>query len=129
VHIANQEPHVQVPSHDIARANRIPKRFLLKVLKPLVAAGVLVSVKGPHGGYRLARPATQITMLDIVEAVDGPIRAHNSFQGRSGNEVLEKRLHQVCLRVNESLRKQLKSVRLLALCSNPERLAVAARNE
>src|SRR5271166_2183393 len=63
-----------VASHHIARARGIPERFLLKVLKPLVSARVLRSVKGPHGGYRLARPATKVTVLEIIEAVDGPIR-------------------------------------------------------
>src|SRR5438309_6837730 len=63
-----------VASHHIAAARGIPDRFLLKVLKPLVSAGVLLSLKGPNGGYRLARPASEISMLDVLEAVDGPIR-------------------------------------------------------
>src|SRR5947209_17389598 len=52
-----------VASHNIAAARGIPERFLLKVLKPLVSARLLFSVKGPNGGYRLARPADQITVL------------------------------------------------------------------
>jgi DNA-binding IscR family transcriptional regulator len=38
---------------------------------------VLVSVKGPNGGYRLSRPASTVSMLEIVEAVDGPIRGQS----------------------------------------------------
>jgi Rrf2 family protein len=64
-----------VASHDIARAEALPERFLLKVLHPLVRAGVLNSLKGPSGGYRLARPAKVITLLNVIEAVDGPITA------------------------------------------------------
>ena len=63
-----------VASHHIAAARGIPERFLLKVLKPLVSARVLLSIKGPNGGYRLARKPDDITMLEILEAVDGPIR-------------------------------------------------------
>jgi Rrf2 family protein len=63
-----------VPSHTIARAHALPETFLLKVLRPLVAVGVLLSVKGVHGGYQLARPAARITLLDVVEAIDGPVR-------------------------------------------------------
>ena len=68
----NQSP---IPSHEIARVRKIPERFLLKVLKPLVAAGILSSIKGPNGGYRLLKPANKITWLEVIEAVDGPIRA------------------------------------------------------
>src|SRR5215510_3705277 len=60
-------------SHEIARTRNIPERFLLKVLKPLVSRGILISVKGPNGGYRLARPANKITLLDVIEAGEGPV--------------------------------------------------------
>src|SRR5947209_17886741 len=58
-----------VASHHIAAARGIPDRFLLKVLKPLVSARILLSLKGPHGGYRLARKAEDISVLDVLEAV------------------------------------------------------------
>src|SRR5438094_7851364 len=64
-HLATQKPNVPVPSHLVARARGIPERFLLKVLKPLVSARVLHSVKGPNGGYRLARPASAISIVEI----------------------------------------------------------------
>ena len=57
-----------VASHIVAQEKGIPKRFLLKVLKPLVTHNILSSVKGPKGGYRLARPASDITLLEIIEA-------------------------------------------------------------
>src|SRR5260370_27929927 len=74
VYMAAQKQTKPVASHHIAKARGIPERFLLKVLKPLVSARVLHSVKGPNGGYRLARAASDVTMLEVVEAVDGPIR-------------------------------------------------------
>ena len=46
----------------------------LKVLTKLVKARVLRSLSGPHGGCRLARPARQVTLLEFVEAVEGPVR-------------------------------------------------------
>src|SRR6516225_7690794 len=72
-YMATQKHNRPVPSHIVARDRGVPERFLLKVLKPLVSARVLLSVKGPHGGYRLARPAGEITLLEVLEAVDGPI--------------------------------------------------------
>ena len=53
--MAAQKVNKPVASHLIAKARGIPERFLLKVLKPLVSARVLHSIKGPNGGYRLAR--------------------------------------------------------------------------
>src|SRR3984893_3666707 len=74
VYMAAQKQHKPVASHRIAEARGIPERFLLKVLKPLVSARVLLSLKGPNGGYRLLKSPKQITLLEVVEAVDGPIR-------------------------------------------------------
>jgi len=70
-YMALQKTDKPVASHHIAQARGIPERFLLKVLKPLVSARVLMSVKGPNGGYRLARPPSEITLLEVVEAIDG----------------------------------------------------------
>jgi Rrf2 family protein len=52
----------------------MPERFLLQVLRTLVNEGILKSTRGVDGGYRLARPMSQITLLDIVEAIDGPVQ-------------------------------------------------------
>src|SRR5262249_60861758 len=57
VFMAGQKQNRPVPSHLVARARGIPERFLLKVLKPLVSARILYSVKGPNGGYRPPPPA------------------------------------------------------------------------
>ena len=70
VYMAGQKHNRPVPSHIVAQARGIPERFLLKVLKPLVSARVLASVKGPNGGYRLSRPASSVSLLEVIEAVD-----------------------------------------------------------
>src|SRR5688572_14723662 len=75
-YMAQQKTTEPVASHNIAKARGIPDRFLLKVLKPLVGARVLKSVKGPNGGYELARPASDITLLEIIETIDAPIRGN-----------------------------------------------------
>src|SRR5262249_1824888 len=53
----------RVASYDVAAAEGIPEKFLLKCLRPLVVAGLVCSVQGPYGGYRLGRPAREITPL------------------------------------------------------------------
>jgi len=50
----------------IAKATGIPRNYLGKVLHALVGAGVLASVRGPHGGFRLAVPATEMTLADVA---------------------------------------------------------------
>ena len=59
--------------HDICEAQDIPESFLAKILQSLSRSGLAMSQRGAHGGFALARPAAEITMRDIVEAVDGPI--------------------------------------------------------
>ncbi|UCM86538.1 RrF2 family transcriptional regulator [Streptomyces marincola] len=55
----------------LARHHDLPAAYLAKQLQALVRAGVLAATTGPRGGFRLARPAAEVTLLDIVEAVDG----------------------------------------------------------
>ncbi|MGZ8753176.1 MAG: RrF2 family transcriptional regulator [Acidimicrobiia bacterium] len=55
----------------LAEYHGVPAPYLTKHLQALVRAGVLESVPGPRGGFRLARPAADLTVLDVVEAIDG----------------------------------------------------------
>lgn len=59
--------------NDIATANNIPKKFLDAILGELRNAGFVNSRKGKGGGYRLARPATEINVGQIVRVLDGPL--------------------------------------------------------
>lgn len=62
----------RVDARSIAEAADVTQRFTLKILHELVDAGLAVSFKGAHGGYLLARPPEKITLLDVIEAVEGP---------------------------------------------------------
>jgi Rrf2 family protein len=55
----------------LAEYHGVPAPYLAKHLQGLTRAGVFVAVPGPKGGYRLARPAAEITVLEVVEALDG----------------------------------------------------------
>jgi Rrf2 family protein len=59
---------------DIAHTQSIPPSFTAKILRRLVKAGVLHSARGVNGGFGLARTAIDISVLDIVEAIEGPIQ-------------------------------------------------------
>jgi Rrf2 family protein len=105
--MASQKHDRPVASHHIAHARGIPERFLLKVLKPLVSARVLHSIKGPNGGYRLAKPAGDITVLEVLEAVDGPIRGHSPMSDGESDGPLNHKLENICKQTAEQMRKQL----------------------
>jgi Rrf2 family protein len=117
VHLAGIKKDVPVASHVIAEARGISDRFLLKVLKPLVAARILLSVKGPNGGYRLARPTSDISMLEILEAVDGPIRGEAPAGKDEKDSALARRLEEICNQAAEQTRKQLSRVKISELAS------------
>jgi len=112
VYMASQKKEVPTASHVIAEKRGIPERFLLKVLKPLVSAQVLFSVKGPNGGYRLARPASEITFLEILEAVDGPIRGNASVRHDEPRTFLSRKLEQICNESADQTRKSLSKIKL-----------------
>ena len=57
---------------EIAREMSIPKSFLAKILQRLTKAGILESFRGVKGGFHLARKAGQISLLDVIEAIQGP---------------------------------------------------------
>ncbi|MBO9541028.1 Rrf2 family transcriptional regulator [bacterium] len=56
----------------LAEFHGVSESYLLKHLKALVAARILGSVPGPRGGYRLARPTTEVSFLDVARAIEGP---------------------------------------------------------
>jgi Rrf2 family protein len=58
----------------LAEETGAPAHFLAKLLQDLARIGILKSTKGPHGGFRLHLPADEITILRVVEAIDGPGR-------------------------------------------------------
>jgi Rrf2 family protein len=64
-------PDRALPAAKLAEYHGVPAAYLAKHLQAMSRAGLLESVQGPRGGYRLARPPDRISMLDVVEAIDG----------------------------------------------------------
>jgi Rrf2 family protein len=64
-------PDRALPAAKLAEYHGVPAAYLAKHLQALARAGLLETVKGPRGGYRLARAAVDVTVLDVVEAIDG----------------------------------------------------------
>ena len=99
-----------------------------RVLKPLVDSGLLESKKGPTGGYMLARPASEITVLDIVEASEGTINGAAVLPEPNDDEMdnfpnfkpenvthVHNKLNHLCKQAAETVRKQFEKVKLTDL--------------
>ena len=90
----NQKEQGIVLSQRIAKAYKIPLEYLLKILQQLVRANVLRSKRGPRGGFTLAKPPKKITMLQIVEAVDGPMVSQLNLKEQAPKEKFSARSEQ-----------------------------------
>ena len=69
-HLARQQDQLAVV-REVSDAEGIPHYFLGKILQTMAKEGLVLSTKGPGGGFKLARPAEEITLLDIKAAIDG----------------------------------------------------------
>jgi Rrf2 family protein len=88
LHLARTQKDKLIPTNEIARRQNIPSSFLAKIIAQLSIAGLLHTSRGAHGGVKLARRPQNITLLEVIEAIDGPIQL-NVCVGRKGVCFLE----------------------------------------
>lgn len=74
IHLASLPAGARVQLTKLAEATDVPQSFMSKVLQGLVRARLVVSRPGVNGGFELAVPAGEVTLLDVLEAIDGPVR-------------------------------------------------------
>ena len=112
----------------IAAAQGIPGKFLESIMTSLRTAGVVRSQRGPSGGYWLSRPADEITVADVIRAVDGPLASVRGQQPEdvdyAGSAVP---LKQVWLAVRSALREVVEHVTLADLATDALPAGVAER--
>src|SRR5438270_8640070 len=107
-HLAELGPNGSCSAKDIAEAYRLPAEALAKILQKLAKAKLLVSHHGTNGGYALARDARQISALEIIRAIDGPLFITSCLPHESsGCEQSE------CCTIREPLRQVNESIRAL----------------
>lgn len=107
----------------LAELHGLPKEYLSKALQSLSQAGLVHTTLGPSGGYRLARPSADLTVLDIVEAVEGSsrtfvcnnIRANNPCRPKGFCEIGPCAIARVMWTADEAWRSSLRSVTLADL--------------
>lgn len=84
LYLAGQPPGSYVPIRTISDALGIPYHFLAKITQTMNGAGILDSARGPAGGIALARPASALTLEDVVLALDGPAIFNSCVLGLPG---------------------------------------------
>lgn len=116
-----------IKSERIVAAQSIPPKFLESILNELRRGGIVASRRGADGGYWLARPADQITLADVIRAVEGPLASVRGerpdalrFPGSAAP------LRDVWLAVRASLRSVLETVTLADVASGELPASVAA---
>jgi Rrf2 family protein len=116
IELAAAEPGRPVKGERVAQAQDVPLKFLENILAELRHAGLVRSQRGVEGGYWLARPADEISVADVIRAVEGPIA---NVRGLGPHEVeyagSAERLRDVWIAVRASLRSVLEEVTLADL--------------
>jgi Rrf2 family protein len=79
--MARQPAGARLFLHDLAQEADLPRNYLVKVLKSLAGSGIVRSHRGIKGGFSLARNPRQITLREVVEAIDGPVAVMHCLTG------------------------------------------------
>jgi FeS assembly SUF system regulator len=113
--LAEQPDHVRTAAA-LAVETRIAPPTVSKLLKQLQRAGLVASTRGLHGGYQLARPATQISAAAILDALEGPVALTDCSVGHGNCEIESTcRVGRVWQRLNLAIRRSLYDVSLAQL--------------
>ena len=109
-----------VQSREITRRQGIPRRYLEQALQNLVRSGVLAGVRGPRGGYRLARERRRITVGEIVRAVRSSETDEDPFDDNAGSPLGQKVVRPLWLELQGQLLSQLDQVTMDDLCNRAD---------
>ncbi len=109
--LAETKSSTPVPCSQLAADGKMPERFLLQILRHLVTHGILHSTRGVEGGYTLDRSPERISLLELIEAIDGPMQAEVQT-GEKQPLPCESRLREALSKITESTRTRLDSVKL-----------------
>jgi Rrf2 family protein len=113
-----------VQSRDITARLGIPQRYLEQVLQQLVHAGVLKGVRGPRGGYTLARERRRITVGEVVRVVDGLEREEEVPEEQAASELGARVARPLLAEIEAEVMSRLDAVTMETLCAEGARLGV-----
>jgi Rrf2 family protein len=111
-YLAKQGPNQRSATSTVAQEMKIPPSFLAKIISQLSIAGLLHTSRGARGGVTLARDAKEISLLDVVEAIDGPILLNECVGDPADCEFSDDCLvHPIWVEAQEALVKRLRETR------------------
>ena len=116
--LAKTSSQAPVPCSRLAAEGEMPERFLLQILRNLVTHGILRSTRGVDGGYMLTRPPEEISLLEVIEAIEGPMSTDNSATDGLDDSTQDK-LKTALVAITESSRKQLEAIKFSQLLEPP----------
>ncbi len=102
--VAEEGKEGPVLAAKISKAYDIPLEYLLKILQQLVRVNILRSKRGPRGGFFLARKTDEITILQIIEAVEGPMLTQANLAELTGNAAFSVKMEEACNGATKKLR-------------------------
>ena len=117
--LAQNKSEAPIPCSKLAAEGDMPERFLLQILRNLVTHGILRSTRGVDGGYALTRPPEEISLLDIIEAIEGPLDAGEPPSKGLPAESQEK-LQSALREITDTARRQLESIEFSQLLEPPK---------
>lgn len=118
---AGSEP---VQSREITRRQDIPRRYLEQALQQLVREDILIGVRGPRGGYRLARERRRISIGDIVRAVRKMETADDPLKETKGSDLGVQVVRPLWLEMQVEVMKQLDGVSIDEMCSRAHKSGI-----
>ena len=122
--IAYNAGAVPVQSGEITRRQGIPRRYLEQVLQQLVRAGVLAGVRGPRGGYRLARERRRITLGEIVRVVRSLEGGEDPLEEDGGAELGRRVVRPLWLELEDEVMARLDLITIEELCLRAHNVGV-----
>jgi Rrf2 family transcriptional regulator, iron-sulfur cluster assembly transcription factor len=125
VDIAYNAGNLPVQSSEITTRQGIPRRFLEPVLQQLVRAGILAGVRGPRGGYRLARERRRIALGEIIRVVRSLETADDPIEDPAGAELGHKVVRPLWQELQEEVMARLDSITIEDLCLRAHKAGIA----
>jgi Rrf2 family protein len=116
--LAKSDSATPVPCSQLAAQGNMPERFLLQILRSLVTHGILRSTRGVDGGYSLVRSPDEVSLLEVIEAIEGPLNTGEPVT-EAMSEESQKRLHEALRTVTDNSRRQLEAIKLSQLLKPP----------
>lgn len=104
----------------ISEQMHVPLRFCLKILRDLVAHGMVCSFKGAKGGYTLSKPAEEITLREVIESVEGPFVLSRCQKEEYSCGRAHCCLHSIYEKISDDVRRELDSYNFAMICGRAD---------